>query len=43
MYFRITSLTPEVIVDEAEDAGGEEYGEYGEPVAGLAVGGVDIT
>ena len=30
-------------VDEAEDAGGEEYGEYGEPVAGLAVARVDVA
>ena len=30
-------------VDQAEDAGGQEHGEDGEPVASLAVGGVDVT
>ena len=30
-------------VDQAEDAGAQQDGEDGEPVASLAVGGVDVT
>ena len=30
-------------VDEAHDEGGEDHGEDGEPVAGLAVGRVDVA
>ena len=32
-----------LIVDQTEDAGGEQDGQYGEPVACLAVGGVNVT